>query len=224
MRCENCGGIIGNKFAKINGVVLCDRCAKSMGIDIPTGFGGFSNLSALTNAIMASGSDLDFTTTKVSCPRCGTQYKEFEMNNRVGCIECYNFFNNLIIKTNLRLQGSSEYMGRKPGEKADIMPDIELNNLEEAEVENTTGDSPFVQPLRMKKDSEVKENNNKESDKKSETKKSIYERLLKADLGMVDDDDLHEAMLQAAAAEDYVFAAKLRDELKSRKEDKKDVE
>ena len=75
----------------------------------------------------------------------------------------------------------------------------------------------------MKKDSEMKENNkendNKESDKKPETKKSIYEKLLKADLGMVDDDDLHEAMLQAAAAEDYVFAAKLRDELKSRKGD-----
>lgn len=222
MRCENCGGVIGNKITQINGVTICEKCAKSLGIDIPTRMTGFADFNALANAFMATGTDLDFTTSKLSCPRCGTKHREFEMNNRVGCIECYNFFNNLIVKTNLRLQGSSEYRGRKPGQKSDILVDIDAGDV--ADEQTNTSDNPFVQPLRMSNDSEEKVEEKKEEEKKPETKKSIYEKLMKADLGMVSDDDLEQAMKQAAEAEDYAFAAKLRDELKSRKEGNKDVE
>ena len=221
MRCENCGGIIGSNITKINGVPICERCARSFGIDIPSRMKGFANIDALANAFMASGADLDFTRSKISCPRCGTGYREFEMNNRVGCIECYNFFNNLIVKTNLRLQGSSEYRGRQPGQKADILPDIDVSNAEEEN--NVPTDNPFVQPLRMN-NSEDKSEDKSKAENTDEPKKSLYEKLQKADLGMVSDEDLENAMKQAAEAEDYAFAAKLRDELKSRKEENKDVE
>lgn len=209
MQCERCGGPIGNRITRINGITICENCANSLGINMSLGAamrGDFPLINGLTNAIMASGADLDFTKSKISCPRCGTKQREFELNNKVGCIECYNFFNESILNTMLRRQGSTEYMGRKPGEKADIMPDIEIKEVEEAVPEVKKEDVPEKKP-------EI-----------SESKKTLYEKLMKADLGMVDDNDIEEAMKEAAAAEDYVFAARLRDELKSRKEGKKDVE
>jgi hypothetical protein len=44
------------------------------------------------------------------------------------------------------------------------------------------------------------------------------EKLAKADLGMLSDEDLESGIKLAAANEDYILASKLRDELKGRKE------
>lgn len=211
MKCEKCGGLIGNRITRINGVTICEKCAKSMGIDMAFNSPmsrAFPILDELTNAIMASGSELDFTSSKVSCPRCGTNLRDFESNNLAGCIECYNFFNDTIVKSMLRRQGSSEYIGRKPGEKSDFMPDIEISEVENKKAEEKTEESVNKTEDQVTKSSAQPE---------KKDKKSIYEKLMKADLGMVPDEDLEEAMREAAAAEDYTFAAKLRDELKSRK-------
>ena len=206
MQCDRCGGQIGNKITRINGVTLCEKCARNYGVDMSFGNNvgrDFSFFSELTNAIMATGTDLEFTSSKISCPRCGTRLREFEVNNKVGCIECYNFFNDSIVKTMLRLQGSTEYKGRKPGEESGI--------------EVVSEEKPVEEP----KITEVKTEPSKEEVK---DKKSLYEKLLKADLGMVSDEDLEEAMKQSVANEDYKFAAKLRDELKSRKGGTNNVE
>ncbi|MCQ2531569.1 MAG: UvrB/UvrC motif-containing protein [Saccharofermentans sp.] len=212
MQCERCGGPIGNRITRINGVTICEKCADSLGINMSFGAGlgtDFPLLNGLTNAIMASGADLDFTKSKISCPRCGTKQREFELNNKVGCIECYNFFNDSILNNMLRLQGSTEYMGRKPGVNADIMPEIEIKEVEKTEsTEKAENKTSEIKPTK----------------KVPTDKKTLYEKLMKADLGMIDDKDIEEAMKQAAAAEDYAFAAKLRDELKSRKGGENNVE
>ena len=70
--------------------------------------------------VFSAGSDLDFANAKIRCPRCGTTLRDIESGGQLGCIECYNTFNESIMKNILKRQGSSEYMGRKPGEAADV--------------------------------------------------------------------------------------------------------
>ena len=53
---------------------------------------------------------------------------------------------------------------------------------------------------------------------KSEKGGLTVEQLLKADLGMLSDEDLEKGIKTAAEAEEYRLASRLRDELKGRKE------
>ena len=54
---------------------------------------------------------------------------------------------------------------------------------------------------------------------KSSGKKDLTERIAKADFGALSDEQLQDAMEQAIAKEDFVLAAKIRDEIRSRKGD-----
>ena len=107
MRCERCGAPIVNKFIRVNGVLLCEKCARDFNVEDP--FRGsmatllnqpFSVLGEITNALMTGGNELDFANanTKIRCPKCGTTLKDVETNGTVGCIECYNTFNETILK------------------------------------------------------------------------------------------------------------------------------
>ena len=192
MRCERCGGPINsNKIIRLNGVLLCEKCARDLNVEDP--FRGsvasmlnqpFSVLGELTNAIMTGGNDLDFANanTKIRCPKCGTTLRDVETNGTVGCIECYNTFNETILKDILKRQGSSDYKGRQPADPAS---------------EKKTEPAP--------------------AKKEKADKTEILEKIKKADLGTVSDEDLEEAMKLAAKNEDYDLAVRLRDELKSRK-------
>ena len=37
----------------------------------------------------------DFGNSTLTCPKCGMTLREFENEGRVGCIECYNTFNEI---------------------------------------------------------------------------------------------------------------------------------
>ena len=114
MRCSRCGSQIGNSYVRFNGVLLCDSCARDLKIDEV-----FRRQNALFDqafpmldefpGVFSSGSDLDFANAKIRCPRCGTTLRELESGGQLGCIECYNTFNESITKNILKLQGSSEY-------------------------------------------------------------------------------------------------------------------
>ena len=216
MRCERCGAPIGNKIIRVNGVLLCEKCARDFNVEDP--FRGsvasmlnqpFSVLGEITNALMTGGPELDFANanTKIRCPKCGTTLKDVETNGTVGCIECYNTFNETILKDILKRQGSSEYKGRKPGETSKIESLPERPTAQTAVKE----DSPKASSATETKAESTK----KTPDKKD--KADILEKIKKADLGTIDDSDLEEAMKLAAKNEDYDLAVRLRDELKSRK-------
>ena len=213
MRCERCGAPLGNKIIRYNGMLLCEKCARDLRVEDP--FRGsvadlfdqsFSILGELSNAIMTGGNELDFANanTQIRCPRCRTTLRDVETNGAVGCIECYNTFNETILKDILKRQGSSEYKGRKPGTRA------EIEESGETELEPKTPD---------KRAAAAKPEPEKKEDPKPSSKADLLEKIKKADLGTVSDDDLKEAMMLAAKNEDYDLAARLRDELKSRKGD-----
>lgn len=227
MRCSRCGAQIGNSFVKVNGTLLCDNCARDLKIDdvfkrqTDMFNQAFPSLDVFPN-VFSLGSELEFANTKIRCPRCGTSLRDIESGGQLGCIECYNTFNESIMKNLLKRQGSSEYMGRKPGETAVI-------NLEEDSAEDTdekTETKPKARKTtKAAADKDAKEAEKAEPkvetiDKKEETKaedKDILEKLKKADLGTVPDDMLEQGMKKAAEVEEYDLAVKLRDELKSRK-------
>jgi len=208
MRCSRCGAQIGNSYVRFNGALLCENCARDLKIDEvfrrqnSLFEQAFPMLGDMTGAFMGTGSDLEFSNTKLRCPRCGTSLRDIESNGQVGCIECYNTFNESILKNILKRQGNSDYKGRKPAQQI---------KLEQPE-------APFAQEAQTAETAKPAAPEAKISEKKSETKVS-FERYRNADLGMASDSELEEAMKQAAAAEEYDLAARLRDELMSRKGD-----
>lgn len=210
MRCSRCGAQIGNSYVRFNGVLLCDDCARELKVDevfrrqnslFDQAFPMLSDFPG----VFSTGSDLDFANAKIRCPRCGTTLRELESGGQLGCIECYNTFNESILKNILKRQGSSEYMGRKPGEAADIKVSAKKTSAE-AEAKTDTAPKQEVEAPKP------------EPKKTEEIKEDILEKAKDADLSTYTDKELEDIMKKAADAEDYSLAVKLRDELKSRKE------
>lgn len=216
MRCARCGVELTNKIIKINDVPYCENCARIMGygkfLRSPEEMLGsaFSPFDEIASTIMQMN-ELDFGNSALSCPKCGMTLRDFEKRGRLGCIECYNTFNDYIVKEMFKQQGESTYGGRLPGQSAE-MKNIKTDALPEAKKEET---SEAKAELEAKESSEVKEPaNSAESGSVSSADK--LEKLAKADLGMLSDEELKNGIKLAAENEDYVLASKLRDELKGR--------
>ena len=214
MRCSRCGAQIGNSYVRFNGVLLCDSCAIELKIgDV------FRRQNAFFDqafpmldefpGLFSAGSDLDFANAKIRCPRCGTTLRELESGGQLGCIECYNTFNESIMKNILKLQGSSEYMGRKPAEASEIK--AEAKPAESAATAPDEGEELPVAPAPAEAKAQKAR---KEASEKTE---DILAKVKDADLSELTDKEIEDAMKKAAEVEDYALAVKLRDELKSRK-------
>ncbi|MBR1905257.1 MAG: hypothetical protein IJ819_02175 [Clostridiales bacterium] len=217
MRCERCGVELTNKIIKINDVAYCENCARLMGygkfLRSPEEMLGsaFSPFDEIASTIMQM-SDLDFGNSALSCPKCGMTLRDFEKKGRLGCIECYNTFNDYIVKEMFKQQGESTYGGRMPGSIAEL-PGIEkiggpvIKNEEPAKNEEIKEESPASEKAEEAPAPAAEED-----------AAGKLEKLAKADLGMLSDEDLESGIKLAAANEDYILASKLRDELKGRKE------
>jgi protein-arginine kinase activator protein McsA len=216
MRCARCGVELTNKIIKINDVPYCENCARIMGygkfLRSPEEMLGsaFSPLDEIASTIMQMN-ELDFGNSALSCPKCGMTLRDFEKRGRLGCIECYNTFNDYIVKEMFKQQGESTYGGRLPGQSAE-MKNIKTDALPEAKKEETS--EAKAEP-EAKESSEVKEPANA-AESGSVSSADKLEKLAKADLGMLSDEELKNGIKLAAENEDYVLASKLRDELKGR--------
>ena len=220
MRCERCGKELTNRIIKINGVTYCDNCARLMGYDRflrePSDLMGnpFAPLDQIASSLMQM-SELDFGNSTLTCPKCGMSLREFENEGRVGCIECYNTFNENIIREMFKQQGNSEYAGRLPAQSADT--DAETKEI--PQIKKTA--KPGIETVKM--DPSANKATGKEETKAASVKEEekgglTIEQLAKADLGMLSDDDLEKGIKIAAEAEEYKLASRLRDELKGRKD------
>ena len=220
MRCERCGKELTNRIIKINGVTYCENCARLMGYDRflrdPSDLMGnpFAPLDQIASSLMQM-SELDFGNSTLTCPKCGMTLREFENEGRVGCIECYNTFNENIIREMFKQQGNSEYAGRLPAQSADT--DAETKDI--PQIKKTA--KPGIETVKMDPSAKKAADNEEtkaDSGKKAEKGGLTIEQLAKADLGMLSDDDLEKGIKIAAEAEEYKLASRLRDELKGRKD------
>lgn len=78
--------IVGDKMQKVD---LCEECAKTKGMDDPTGF-------SLADLLLGLGASQEIEQAagggQLKCPRCGFTQADFKKAGRLGCPECYNTF------------------------------------------------------------------------------------------------------------------------------------
>lgn len=196
MKCERCGNPIGNKIYRYNNTILCPDCAKELGMPdvMPSAFKMFE--SDIMNVIPQVFGNLEFSPTRsqIKCPKCGTSLKDLEMNGFLGCIECYNTFNDQISRALMRTQANVEHLGRKPG---------------------VVSDSSSLKKVTEVKDFDVEELKAAAAEEESINEDKLS-RLANSDLGMLSDEELKDAIKLAVETENYLLAARFRDELKGR--------
>lgn len=222
MRCERCGKDLTNKIIKVNGVTYCESCARLMGYDRflkdPTDI--LSNPFAPLNEIasLMQMNELDFGNSALSCPKCGMSLREFERESRVGCIECYNTFNDYIVREMFKQQGNSEYAGRHPLRSADV--DSESYEIPRKSVTRRARaeEGPEAEKIKDKPEQKEEESKTPADPVKPGKAGLTVDKLLKADLGMLSDEELENGIKVAAEAEEYMLASRLRDELRGRKD------
>ena len=78
--------IAGDKMQKVD---LCEECAKTKGVNDPTGF-------SLADLLMGLGASQEIEQAAggadLKCPRCGFTQADFKKLGRLGCPECYGTF------------------------------------------------------------------------------------------------------------------------------------
>jgi protein-arginine kinase activator protein McsA len=215
MKCARCGAEVTNKIIKINGVIYCENCVKELGYDRflknPEELLGaaFSPLDEIASSF-AKMAELDFGNSALTCPKCGMSLREFENKGIVGCIECYNTFGDYVTKEMFRQQGADEYAVRAPGQSL-IAEDSLIGEDDSAEEKKDTSKAEAKDDGAKKERAE-----DKAADTAGDEKK--LEKLSKADIGMLTDEELTEGIKLATKLENYQLAIRFRDELKGRKD------
>lgn len=232
--------------------MLCDVCARELGISIPT----FSVPVKLNNpfAVMGNafqttfgiGAD-DIQKRRVTrCDRCNLSFDEFRKTGFLGCPNCYEAFGIQIDPVFCRTQMGKKHLGRHLGEKMKSLskkkPEGDENPSAEERLEHTEispdGVNPKNTPTEAKPTHEAAFDNDfrKDFDKEYQDRimNSIEQSMLSTDYGKqnqmneTESEDLinmerkqqtaliaqkKEELDAAIAREDYLAAAKLRDEI-----------
>lgn len=70
-------------------VDLCEECAKTKGVNDPTGF-------SLADLLLGLGASQELEQSsggvELKCPRCGFTQADFKKAGRLGCSDCYKTF------------------------------------------------------------------------------------------------------------------------------------
>ena len=78
--------IAGDKVQKVD---LCEECAKTKGVDDPTGF-------SLADLLLGLGASQEIEqaggASGLKCPACGFTQADFKKSGRLGCPVCYQTF------------------------------------------------------------------------------------------------------------------------------------
>jgi protein arginine kinase activator len=78
--------IAGDKMQKVD---LCEECAKTKGVNDPTGF-------SLADLLLGLGASQEIEQSsggvELKCARCGFTQADFKKAGRLGCPECYKTF------------------------------------------------------------------------------------------------------------------------------------
>lgn len=100
--------IINNQMMEVH---LCETCAQEKGTDFKTHFSFNDLLSGLADMGSMFKSEMVET---VECRSCGLTYEEFGKTGRLGCAECYQDLNKILLPLIKRVQRSTEHLGKHP--------------------------------------------------------------------------------------------------------------
>ncbi|NLP27233.1 MAG: excinuclease [Clostridia bacterium] len=143
MQCDRCKNNIATVHIVklVNGSKqefnLCQDCAKeSKEIDLSDSL-NFHNSFSFQNILSGLMDYFDqsqrrSTVKEDLCPTCGTTYAEFKKTGILGCNNCYNYFNSVIMPVVRRVQGNVEHLGKIPARTGkDIAGKRRLRSLKE---------------------------------------------------------------------------------------------
>jgi len=100
--------ITGDKMQKVD---LCEECAKTKGVNDPTGF-------SLADLLLGLGASQEIEQaaggSEMRCPRCGFTQADFKKAGRLGCPECYRTFSEPLDGLLKTMHKGTRHVGKAP--------------------------------------------------------------------------------------------------------------
>jgi len=100
--------IAGDKMQKVD---LCEECAKTKGVNDPTGF-------SLADLLLGLGASQEIEQAsggvEIKCPRCGFTQADFKKAGRLGCPECYQSFADALQGLLKSMHKGTHHVGKVP--------------------------------------------------------------------------------------------------------------
>jgi len=100
--------IAGDKMQKLD---LCEGCAKTKGVNDPTGF-------SLADLLLGLGASQEIEQAgggaELKCPRCGFTQADFKKAGRLGCPDCYKTFADVLEGLLKTMHKGTRHVGKVP--------------------------------------------------------------------------------------------------------------
>jgi protein arginine kinase activator len=100
--------IAGDKMQKVD---LCEECAKTKGVNDPTGF-------SLADLLLGLGASQEIEQAaggaEIKCPRCGFTQADFKKAGRLGCPDCYQTFGEALEGLLKTMHKGTRHVGKAP--------------------------------------------------------------------------------------------------------------
>ena len=100
--------IAGDKMQKVD---LCEECAKTKGVNDPTGF-------SLADLLLGLGASQEIEQAaggqEIKCGRCGFTQADFKKAGRLGCSECYVTFADGLESLLKSMHKGTKHLGKAP--------------------------------------------------------------------------------------------------------------
>jgi protein arginine kinase activator len=100
--------IAGDKMQKLD---LCEECAKSKGVNDPTGF-------SLADLLLGLGASQEIEQAaggiELKCPTCGFTQADFKKAGRLGCPDCYRTFAEALEGLLKTMHKGTRHVGKVP--------------------------------------------------------------------------------------------------------------
>jgi protein arginine kinase activator len=100
--------ITGDKVQKVD---LCEECAKTKGVNDPTGF-------SLADLLLGLGASHEMEQAaggvELKCPRCGFTQADFKKAGRLGCPDCYQTFAEALEGLLKTMHKGTQHVGKVP--------------------------------------------------------------------------------------------------------------
>lgn len=100
--------IAADKMQKVD---LCEECAKTKGVNDPTGF-------SLADLLLGLGASQEIEQSAggvaLKCPRCGFTQADFKKAGRLGCPECYKTFGEGLESLLKSMHKGTRHVGKVP--------------------------------------------------------------------------------------------------------------
>ena len=145
MVCNVCGqneatihltAILNNQMMEVH---LCETCAEQKGADFKSHF----DFNKLLASLADFGAELKpERMAKLVCKDCGMTYEEFGKTGRLGCANCYQTFEKLLLPLIKRIQRDTKHVGKAPskvsGETKQVLELRELQDRLKKSVQSET--------------------------------------------------------------------------------------